>query len=216
MIDTKIEIVASDDTCTDSISRQRYSVILADVPWSYRDHNTNGNRGACCKYDTMTIDEVKPLRLFIDDLAAPDCALFLWATSPMVADGSLTEVFHAWNFSPVTEAFCWVKTTPSKPMQVGGVNLSIGLGHWTRSGVESCWLGVRGRPKRISCSVRQVILADRREHSRKPDEIYHRIEQLMGDVPRVELFARQKYPGWDQALSYEADMFEPERRAKNV
>jgi N6-adenosine-specific RNA methylase IME4 len=185
-----------------------YNVILADPPWSFHDRNSNGKRGACHKYETMTIDDIKALRPKIDSLASEDCALFLWCPAPLVAQGVVSDVMTAWGFTPKTEAFCWIKTQPTKPMQVCGINLALGLGHYTRSNVESCWLGIRGKPKIVSRSVQQVIFAHRREHSRKPDEIYHRIEQLYGDVPRVELFARQRWPGWDQAISNEPERFE--------
>lgn len=185
----------------------KYKCILADPPWSYNDKCDAGKRGASHKYKTMPLREIIGLDEQIDELAADDCALFLWVPSPLVAQGVVSDVMRAWGFIPKTEAFCWIKTQLTKPMQVCGINLAMGMGNYTRANVESCWLGIRGKPKRVSASVHQVIFADRREHSRKPDEAYRRIEQLMGDVPRVELFARQRWPGWDQALSNQADKF---------
>jgi len=180
----------------------KFSVILADPPWSFRDKCNSGRRGACHKYETMTIDEVKALRPNIDGLAAPDCALFLWVPSPLVVQGVVGDVMRAWNFRPVTEVFRWVKT------RADGLP-AFGMGHWSRANSEGCYIGLRGRPKRVNASVRQTLLSPRREHSRKPDEIYGLIEQLIGNVPRVELFARQRWPGWAQSLSNQTNKFTP-------
>ena len=73
----------------------------------------------------------------------------------------------------------------------------MGLGYWTRSNVEMCIIATKGHPKRISRDVHQVIISHIEEHSKKPAETRDRIVNLMGDVPRVELFARQKTPGWE-------------------
>ena len=72
-----------------------------------------------------------------------------------------------------------------------------GLGHWTRANAEICLLATRGHPKRVSPAIHQVIISPVEEHSKKPDEVRERIVQLMGDLPRIELFARQSTPGWD-------------------
>ena len=71
------------------------------------------------------------------------------------------------------------------------------MGYWTRANPEMCLLATKGKPKRISNNVDQFILSPRRRHSQKPDEIRERITQLCGDLPRIELFARNKYKGWD-------------------
>jgi N6-adenosine-specific RNA methylase IME4 len=71
----------------------------------------------------------------------------------------------------------------------------MGGGYGTRHNAEICWLGHRGKPQRKSKGVRELIIAPVREHSRKPDEIYARVEAL-SDGPYVELFARQQWPGW--------------------
>ena len=71
------------------------------------------------------------------------------------------------------------------------------MGYWTRSNAEFCILATKGSPKRQSAGVHQVIVSHIEEHSKKPQEARERIVQLMGDVPRIELFARQKTPGWD-------------------
>ena len=71
----------------------------------------------------------------------------------------------------------------------------IGMGYWTRKSVECCLMFTRGKPKRLSKGVRQVIMEQRREHSRKPDCVRTRIEQLV-DGPYLEMFARQSHPWW--------------------
>lgn len=183
-----------------------FGAILCDPPFAYRDKCNAGERGACHKYPTMSVEEIKSLRPVIDDLAAPNCALFLWVPPPLVVQGALTDILRAWAFRPATKAFVWVKAIESPIGQT--IPLSA-LGHYTRSNSEDCWLAVRGRPRVVSHSVGQVIISPRREHSRKPDEVYRRIEQLLGNVPRVEMFARQRWPGWAQAMSNEADKFTP-------
>jgi N6-adenosine-specific RNA methylase IME4 len=174
----------------------KHNVIYADPPYRFRDKNSNGKRGACFRYNTMSLDEIAAMHPYIDSIAAPDCALLLWMPASIVAEGGVSKIMGAWGFVPKTLAFCWVKTTPTKPMQVCGINLKMCLGHWTRQGVELCWLGVRGKPKRKGKSVHQVIFSDVRETDRKPDECYELIDELFGTVPRIELFARQRWPGW--------------------
>lgn len=164
---------------------ERYSIILCDPPWSYRDKAADGKRGAGFKYDVMSLDDIKGLP--IRTIAAKDCALFMWATGPMMPEA--LHVIDAWGFEFKVIAFTWVKTT-----KYG--KLAIGMGNWTRANAEYCLLAIRGKPKRISASVRSVIMSERREHSRKPDEVRELIVELLGDLPRIELFARQRVPGW--------------------
>jgi N6-adenosine-specific RNA methylase IME4 len=121
-------------------------------------------------------------------IAAPDCALLLWATYPMLPDA--LSVIEAWGFTYKTVGFTWVKTNRS------GRGFHFGLGFWTRANPEICLLATRGRPRRVSRSVPNLLVSPLREHSRKPDEARDRIVALCGDLPRAELFARQKVPGW--------------------
>lgn len=168
--------------------RKKYGIIYADPPWSYRVWSEKGKgRSAENHYRTMGIEDV--MALPVAELAARDCALFLWATAPCLEEAMA--VIRAWGFAYKTVAFTWAKAT-ARP---GGWH--FGLGYWTRANAELCLLATKGRPRRASASVRQLIVAPRREHSRKPDEARERIVELMGDLPRIELFARQKFPGWD-------------------
>ena len=167
---------------------KKYNVILADPPWSFRAWSSKGmGRSAEQHYPTMRLEDIKALP--VSDLAAEDCVLFLWATFPMLKEA--LEVSEAWGFVYKTVAFTWVKENRKSP------GLFWGLGYWTRANAEVCLLATRGSPKRQSAAVHQVILSPVERHSKKPDEVRERIAALMGDVPRVELFARQQTPGWD-------------------
>ncbi len=121
-------------------------------------------------------------------IAALDSILFLWAISSHLPDA--LAVIRAWGFNYKTVAFTWVKRTPND------TGYFLGRGYWTHSNAEICLLAGRGRPQRDGTGVRSLIVSPRREHSRKPDEARDRIVRLCGDVPRAELFARQKVKGW--------------------
>jgi N6-adenosine-specific RNA methylase IME4 len=126
----------------------------------------------------MSLDDIKALP--VADVAAPNSLLFMWTVSHLQQPAF--EVAAAWGFKPVSIAFVWDKGR-------------MGMGYWTRQEVEICHLFKRGKPRRLGKGVRSVIRAPRREHSRKPDEQYGRIERLVGG-PYLELFARQAWPGW--------------------
>jgi len=164
----------------------KYDVILADPPWSYRDKARAGKRGSEYKYKCMHLDLVKALP--VKKLANDDSLLFLWSTMPMLPNA--LRVMQVWGFAYKTMAFTWVKTTKNG-------KLAWGMGNWTRSNPELCLLGVRGKPKRVSAGVHSVVMSERGEYSEKPKEVNHRIDQLCGNVDKIELFARKKTPGWD-------------------
>lgn len=164
---------------------KKYAVIYADPPWGYRNRGTRA--AAARHYPTMGVDEIKALP--VADIAAADCVLFLWATFPMLPEA--LETVRAWGFQYKTLAFCWAKRNRRSP------GWFWGLGNWTRSNPEVCLLAARGRPARASAAVHSLIEAPVGRHSAKPKEARTRIEALMGDVPRIELFARERAPGWD-------------------
>lgn len=176
-----------------------FGCILADPPWAFRTFSgetMTPHRSAEDHYATMTLAEMAALP--VASLAAKDCALFLWSVGSHL--GEALELAAAWGFVFKTDAFYWVKQR-----LIGGDQADLftgdlpeprmGFGYWTRKQVEPCWLFTRGSPKRLSAGVRQVILEPRREHSRKPDCQYERIEALVGG-PYLELFARTQRPGW--------------------
>jgi N6-adenosine-specific RNA methylase IME4 len=128
---------------------------------------------------------------------AQDAALFLWVVQPMLPEA--LRVIEAWGFEYRTVGFVWLKMpkTWSEGLFPLRIRPRVGLGYHTRSGSEQCWLALRGKGyKRQSMAIEQVLFAPIREHSRKPDEVARRIDQLVGDIPRIELFAREQRPGW--------------------
>ena len=167
---------------------KKYNIIYADPPWQYRTYSKKGQgRSAESHYPTMSIEDIKSLP--IGSLAAKDCALFLWITFPCLQE--VWSVIEAWGFSYKTIAFVWIKQNRKSD------NLFWGMGYWTRSNAELCILATKGHPKRSSAAVHQVVVSHIERHSKKPDEVRGRIVQLMGDLPRIELFARQHPEGWD-------------------
>ena len=163
----------------------RYQAILADCPWRYEQCRIPGS--AEKHYSTMSVDELCALP--VADLAADDSILFLWTTYPMLSEA--LRIVDEWGFRYVTVAFTWVKKNKKAD------SFFLGMGFWTRSNAEICLLATTGHPKRVSKSVRQLIVSPIERHSKKPDETRERIVELLGDVPRIELFAREKTPRWD-------------------
>lgn len=170
----------------------KYGAILVDPPWNFRAWSKNGDgRSAQQHYDVMDVKAM--VRLPVSDLAAKDCVLFCWATWPHLK--SAIWLISAWGFTYKTCAFDWMKADPYC-LFADDTTPDMGMGYWTRSNTEPCLLATFGKPKRLNADVRQGIIAPRREHSRKPDEIHDRIERLVGG-PYLELFARQPHEGWD-------------------
>ena len=168
----------------------KHHVMLADPPWLYNisagDHRWGGKgKRRIRHYNGMTQREM--LALPMRDLAAQDAALFMWATMPTLPDAM--ELMSAWGFTYKTVAFTWVKLNRNGAPYMG-------MGHYTRANAELCLLGLRGKMTRKARNVSQAMLLPRREHSRKPDEQYERIMRLF-DGPYLEMFARQRWPGWD-------------------
>lgn len=167
---------------------ERYRVALVDPPWSYGCWSGKESRTSDAHYTTMTIEQIYALP--VTNCLARDAVVYLWVTSPLLDCG--IEALRRWSLEYVTIGFTWVKTRADGEPRMG-------LGHHTRSGSEVCLLARRGRGvKRCRNDVRQVIEAPVREHSRKPDQTHERIEQLYGDVDRIELFARHARPGWSR------------------
>ena len=164
---------------------KKYGIIYADPPWRYdmkRGHGVAENH-----YPTMSIEEICALP--VADLAAKDSALFLWGTFPQLKEAF--RVIDAWGFQYKTLAFLWLKQNRKADTWF------YGMGFWTRSNAEVCLLATRGHPKRQSAGIHQFVISHIEQHSKKPDIVRDKIVKLMGDQPRVELFARQKTPGWD-------------------
>jgi len=164
---------------------KKYNIIYADPPWKY--DMKRGQGVAENHYQTMGIQEICSLP--VHKITDEDAVLFLWVTFPQLPEAF--KVMEAWGFSYKTAAFVWVKQNKT------GKGFFFGLGYWTRANAEICLLGVKGHPKRISNKVFQLIVSPLERHSKKPEEARRRIVELMGNLPRIELFARQESPGWD-------------------
>lgn len=174
---------------------KKYQIIYADPPWQYRVYSKKGDCSSAENYyTTMALKDIQSLP--VKEIADSDCILFLWVTFPCLLEG--LSVMKAWGFQYKTCAFTWVKRNKKAD------SFFTGLGFWTRANAEICLLGTKGHPKRISKSVSQICDARIMEHSKKPPEIRERIVKLCGDIPRIELFARQQVEGWD-ALGNEID-----------
>lgn len=165
---------------------KNYSIIYADPPWSYNDKMSGHSFSLDHEYETQSKDWISSLS--VGSIAADNSVLFLWAVSPLLPEA--LQVMKLWGFKYKTLAFCWSKHTKN------GKKVK-NLGRWTMGNVELCLLGVRGKPKRAVKNIYQLVEAERTKHSKKPDEVRERIVKLMGDLPRIELFARQKTEGWD-------------------
>lgn len=167
---------------------KKYNIIYADPPWNYTVFdNKHGGRSENQYYNTMRYVDICSLP--IQDICEDDCALFLWATLPLLPEAIY--LIRAWGFTYKTVAFTWVKTNKKNFAPF------FGMGQYTRTNAELCLLGIKGKPKRENADVSQVILSPIDEHSKKPAEARDRIIRLFGELPRIELFARQKAEGWD-------------------
>lgn len=163
-----------------ALPANRFGCILVDPPWSFKSYSGKSAvpTQAADPYSTMSLDELKALP--VAEVAAKDCLLLMWTVSHLQDEAS--DVARAWGFTPKSLGLIWDKGR-------------VGMGYWFRQEMEIQKLFTRGSPKRLNADVRQGIRAPRREHSRKPDDQYDRIERLVGG-PYLEMFARQSRPGW--------------------
>ena len=174
----------------DDLPRGHFGAILADPPWAFLRWSGPAIPAREQPYNSMSMAQIAELP--IRYICADNCVLFLWVTWPMLMD--CLKVVESWGFTYKTCAFSWMKADPYR-LFADDKTPFAGLGYWTRANTEPCLLATRGKPKRLKADVRQGIIAPRREHSRKPDEIHGRIERLVAG-PYLELFARQEHAGW--------------------
>jgi len=184
----------------------KFDVLLADPPWSYNKWNkATGHGKANDHYATLSKKQICAMGEQIQDLMAPDAALFLWSTPPTIDDAR--EVMAAWGFKYRTFGFTWVKYYAGKapdfgtyPRILGEDNLlhkvALGMGSYTRANAEPCLLGVRGRMPVDDHGVSSIILSPRLKHSQKPHEQYDKIQRLYPEARKLELFARHNQDGW--------------------
>lgn len=179
------------------LRRSTYGVIYADPPWQYQSYSVGGvpQRAEDQHYQTMTLDEMA--RLPVHRLAAPDCALFMWGISSHMPQA--LALGQHWGFTYSSKVFCWAKLNKNAIKDGRRCDdeaaYFMGLGHSSRRNTEDCWLFLRGNPQRQSRGVRELMVSPVREHSRKPDETYERIEALFPG-PYAELFGRSRRAGW--------------------
>jgi N6-adenosine-specific RNA methylase IME4 len=166
---------------------KKYNVIYADPPWSFKTYSDKGkDRSPENHYNVMNFKDI--CNLPVNNIANDNSVLLMWVIDPLL--DKAFKVIDAWGFKYKTVGFTWAKTNKKS------LGFFTGLGYWTRGNPEMCLLATKGKPKRISKSVPQLVVDQRREHSRKPDIMYNHIENLL-DGPYIELFARTKRKGWD-------------------
>ena len=163
-----------------------YQVILSDPPWTFATYSDKGKeKSPEAHYACMSIEDICALP--VAEITAPDAALFLWCTWPTIFEAK--RVIDAWGFKYSGLAWEWLKWNPDTD------KFSFGCGYGTRKNVEPVLLARKGKPTLKSRSVRDMLFSPRREHSRKPEEQYERIESMY-DGPYLEMFARHQRPGW--------------------
>lgn len=189
------------------MNTEKYKIIYADPPWQFSNKKTGGSMksGAAHQYLTTGIEGLK--QLDVNSITDDNCLLVMWYVGAMPQEA--IDLAHAWGFTLKNmNGFNWNKlTVNNKPF--------FGMGFWTRAGSESAIFAVKGKLKPNSRSVRAVgnyssgslddVLAELcflgsfkvGKHSAKPIEFRDRCVELMGDVPRLEMFARNKTKGWD-------------------
>jgi N6-adenosine-specific RNA methylase IME4 len=176
---------------------KKYNIIYADPPWQYHlwkvshsmPHSKREVRMASAFYNTMSTEEI--CNLPVQQIADKECMLFMWVTNPLLPDG--LKVIEAWGFKYLTVAFVWVKINPGSTRK-----LKLGLGYYTRPNAEVCLLAKKRTVRPINRSINQVHHSRVGKHSEKPGLFRDQIVKLLGDKPRIELFARHKINGWDQ------------------
>lgn len=166
--------------------QKKYQIILADPPWKYRQGKsmgTNFEGAADAHYPCMDYKDI--CKLPIKEISDNKCILFMWATFPMLREA--LEVIKEWGFEYKTNAFTWLKTYPNQTLK-----MVFGVGYYTKSNAEVCLLATKGDAHKLvkNNSVSQMIITPKTKHSEKPREARSKIIQLVGDLPRIELFAR--------------------------
>ncbi len=172
---------------------KKYSVIYADPPWDFGGGGVyqDGGRDVRKTSDKYTLTKTnKLIKLPVKEIAENDALLFMWTTDQHIPDA--LKLMESWGFRYCTVAFYWVKK-----YHTGSTCFNVGC--WTMKSVEQVFLGLHGKPMHLkkTRNIKQLVEAERTAHSKKPEEVKRRIVELVGDIPRIELFARQKTEGWD-------------------
>ena len=173
-----------------------YRIIYADPPWRFNVWDQISGQGKAPDKHYATLDMNGLMALPVASIAAKDSVLAMWVYDPMLPES--LALAEAWDFKFITVLFRWLKGDGQGRLFDDGEKLKYGLGYHTRGGgCEECWLFKRGKGLPVlRHDIRKEFYANRREHSRKPDEVAGWLVDLYGDVPRIELFARTSVPGW--------------------
>jgi len=173
---------------------KKYQIIYADPPWKYGDkvlNNGHGKRfdGLDRHYGVMTTKDICAIN--VKEITDENAVLFLWSTDSHLPDA--LSVIKSWGFTYKTVGFYWIKTSKKTG------EFQSNLGKWTQKSGELCLFATRGKCSNllVSRKVKQLVLSARLGHSQKPAEVRNRIVEMFGDIPRIELFARQRVEGWD-------------------
>jgi N6-adenosine-specific RNA methylase IME4 len=200
------------------VGEQKYQIIYADPPWHYENERNHNPALGGMKYDTMPLEDVCALP--VSQITDKNCLLFMWVTMPKLEE--CFSVIKAWGFKYTTCAFRWIKLNKNAdPNNFTNRDLYSGLGSWVNGNEEICLLAKKGSPKRFYKNVKQLtpyipeedeidfksrcyanlepvdVYYPLRGHSAKPLIIRDKIVKLAGDLPRIELFARQSSDTWD-------------------
>ena len=174
----------------DNLSKhKKYEIIYADPPWDFKNKKTGGSMssGAASHYMTTDIESLKSLD--VNSISAENCTLIMWYVGSMPQEA--IDLVNAWGFTIKNmNGFVWRKLTAKG-------NPFFGMGFRTRAGSESAIIAIKGKPKVYSHSVRAVHSYPILKHSKKPELFRKRIVELCGDLPRLEMFAREPSDGWD-------------------
>ncbi len=178
----------------EKLPNKKYQIIYADPPWHFGDKvKSNSSKGAHFyslkdkHYKTMSQKDI--INLPVQNITDENCILFMWSTHAHIE--AAIQVGNQWGFKYITIGFEWFK---SLKRDIPATT----LGKWTVGGsIELCLLFKKGHPKRVNKKVRRLLFSRRTQHSKKPDEVRNSIVRLMGDLPRIELFAREHIQGWD-------------------
>lgn len=172
---------------------KKYQIIYADPPWDYTLSGSTKNARGLAKqhYSIMSPNDI--CNLPIRSIATENAILFMWATFPMIYEALTT--IKSWGFIYKTAAFVWVKKNRKSE------SLFWGMGAYTRANTEICLIAIRKKTKAKQLvkrhDIHQIVMSPIEIHSKKPDIVRDKIVELLGDVSRIELFARQSTCGWD-------------------
>lgn len=176
------------------LTQIKNTILFTQIPpWEYKQTGSKTNCRGMAKqhYETMSTEDV--CNLPIKQIKTEDSILFMWTTFPNI--GEALKVMESWGFIYKTAAFVWVKKNKKSNTNFWG------MGAYTRANAEVCLLGIskKTKAKQVvkSNSVHQIIESTIEYHSKKPDIVRDKILELLGDLPRIELFARQHTEGWD-------------------